>query len=83
MKHATATLEGQIRLGDKVRTGVFVNGEWRPGSPGFVVSQTADGSISGVDIMSLHGGAPWVLQERTDHLRKEPVASKLGDEVEL
>lgn len=61
-----------IKIGDRVRCGVYVCGEWRPSSIGIVASQTPDGTVCGVDIMSLYGGAPWVQQERTDHLRPEP-----------
>ena len=68
----------QINIGDRVRTGVYIGGEWRPSSPGIVVSKTPDGSVCGVDIMSLHGGRPWVLQERTDHLRPEPQEKNHG-----
>lgn len=61
-----------IKIGDRVRCGVYVGGVWRPSSAGIVVSQSPDGAVSGVDIMSLHGGRPWVRQERTDHLRPDP-----------
>lgn len=61
----------KIRVGDKVRCGVHVCGEWVPTQLGIVVSQTFDGSVSGVDVMSMHGGAPWVQQEVTAHLRRE------------
>lgn len=63
--------QDRIKVGDRVRTGVYVAGKWRPMSIGIVVSQSNDGSVSNVDIMSLHGGAPWVTAERTDHLRRE------------
>ncbi len=69
-----------IKIGDKVRSGVYVLNEWRPMHTGIVVSQTADGSVSGVDRMSLHGGAPWVVQEQTSHLRKIPMMSADGGE---
>lgn len=62
--------EYEIKVGDKVQCGVYVLGEWKPTNIGIVVSQTSDGSVSGVDRMSLHGGAPWVVQEATSHLRK-------------
>lgn len=70
-----------IKIGDTVRTGVYVCGEWQPMSKGVVVSQSMDGSISHVDIMSLHGGRPWIQPERTDHLRKvsTPAASGIGE----
>lgn len=60
----------QINIGDKVQTGVYVLGEWRPVHVGIVVSQTYDKSVSSVDIMSLHGGKPWIVREDTSHLRK-------------
>lgn len=59
----------EIKVGDKVRVGVYVLNEWRPMGTGIVVSQSSDKSVSGVDMMSLHGGAPWVRQEVTSHLR--------------
>ena len=62
--------DGRIKPGDMVRCGVYVNGEWKPMQSGRVVSQSSDGTISDVDIMSHHGGRAWVLPERTDHLRK-------------
>jgi hypothetical protein len=70
----------RIKIGDKVRSGVYVLGEWRPMHIGIVVSQTADGSVSGVDRMSLHGGAPWVVHEQTSHLRKIQMMSADGGE---
>lgn len=57
-----------IKVGDKVRTGVYVLGKWIPASIGVVVAQSFDGSVSDVDVMSLHGGAPWVRKEQTNHL---------------
>jgi hypothetical protein len=69
-----------IKVGDKVQCGVYVLNEWRPMHSGFVVSQSSDGSISGVDIMSHHGGAPWVHQEQTSHLRKVPMFRADGGE---
>lgn len=59
-----------IELGDKVKTGVYVLDEWKPMYTGIVVDQSFDRTISQVDVMSLHGGAPWIHAERTDHLRK-------------
>lgn len=72
------TMMEQIKVGDTVQTGVSVLGNWVPMSVGIVVSQTSDRSVSGVDIMSLHGGAPWVIQEQTTHLRKVPMMSADG-----
>ena len=62
----------QIRVGDRVRTGVYVLGDWKPCSVGYVVSVSNDGILAEVDVMSLHGGAPWVRLEQISHLRKEP-----------
>jgi hypothetical protein len=61
-----------INIGDRVRTGVYVMGEWRPSSSGIVVSKSSDGTLADVDIMSLHGGRPWVRTEQISQLRKEP-----------
>jgi hypothetical protein len=62
--------ENMIQVGDKVKTGVYILNEWKPMYVGIVVDQSIDKTISQVDVMSLHGGAPWVHTERTDHLRK-------------
>ena len=59
-----------IQIGDKVKTGVYVLNKWAPLYTGIVVDQSIDRSVSDVDVMSLHGGAPWIHKERTDHLRK-------------
>ena len=67
-------LEREVRpilVGDRVRTGVFVLGAWQPMSIGDVVAQTPDGTVSDVDVMSLHGGQPWIHKEATSHLRRE------------
>ena len=69
-----------IRVGDKVQTGVYVFGEWKPMQTGFVVAQSFDGSTSDVDIMSHHGGAPWVIKEATHHLRLVPMMRADGGE---
>ena len=65
-----------IQVGSRVRCGVYVGGVWRPSSLGIVVSQSFDGTVSGVDVMSLHGGAPWVHQQATSHLRLEPAEAR-------
>lgn len=67
----------EIKVGDRVQCGVYVLGEWMPTAAGVVVSQTSDGSVSGVDRMSLRGGAPWVVQEATSHLRTLPDNAKV------
>ena len=68
--HGMPDQEGAIKIGDKVRCGVYVGGEWRPMESGIVVDQSLDRATSSVDVMSLHGGRPWVRQEQTSHLRK-------------
>lgn len=50
-------LEGEFKVGDKVYTGVFVCGEWRRMASGII---TKVGGCYEVDVMSLHGGAPWL-----------------------
>lgn len=62
-------MEPRIKIGDKVQCGVFVCNEWQPTAVGIVVDKTSDGSCCAVDVMSLHGGAPWVRWEATTHLR--------------
>ena len=62
--------EQEIRVGDMVRTGVYVGGEWRPSYSGRVVRMSGDGTVAEVDVMSHHGGRPWVHFEATSHLRK-------------
>ncbi len=62
----------KFKIGDKVWTGVFVNNEWQRMAGGVVV-----GMIKGcyeVDVMSHHGGAPWIRLEDENHLelREEP-----------
>lgn len=61
-----------IKVGDRVRTGVYVCNEWKPMHLGIVTSQSNDGTLSNVDIMSLYGGAPRIHLEQTSHLRLEP-----------
>ena len=59
-----------ITIGSKVQCGVYVCGEFKPTHVGIVVSQTFDGSVSDVDIGSLHGCSPWIRKESTTHLQK-------------
>ena len=63
-------MNDDIQVGDRVRCGVFVAGEWRPMHVGIVV-QTVFG-LCAVDRMSLHGGAPWVVWEDARLVQKEP-----------
>ena len=65
-------MDNEIRVGDRVRIGVYVTGGWVPMSLGIVTELSADKSTAHVDVMSLHGGAPWIRHEQTNHLRKEP-----------
>lgn len=58
-----------IKVGDMVRMGVYVLGEWRPSYSGRVVGMSSDGSVSEVDVMSHHGGRPWVHLVETSHLQ--------------
>ena len=61
-----------IGIGDRVRTGVYVCGEWRPMSLGIVVDMSIDRTLCTVDTMSLHGGRAWLRTEQVSHLRWEP-----------
>ena len=65
-------MSNEIKVGDRVRTGVYVLGKWVPMSLGVVTDMSLDKSTALVDVMSLHGGAPWIHREQTSHLRKEP-----------
>jgi hypothetical protein len=70
-----------IKVGDIVTTGVYVLGEWKEMQQGVVVSQSSDGSVSDIDVMSLHGGQPWIRKEATSHLVKaQPAAKGVKDE---
>ena len=59
----------QIKVGSKVQCGVYVLGEYVPTCEGIVVKQSSDGSVSQVDVTSLHGDAHWLIWEATEHLR--------------
>jgi hypothetical protein len=65
--------DSKIRVGDKVRIGVYVCGEFKPMGLAIVV-EDVDAQLCKVDKMSLHGGAPWITLEQKSHLRKEPKA---------
>jgi hypothetical protein len=65
--------DSKIRVGDKVRIGVYVCGEFKPMGLAIVV-EDVDAHLCKVDKMSLHGGAPWITLEQKSHLRKEPKA---------
>jgi hypothetical protein len=63
----------EIRVGSRVRCGVYVLGEWVPMHVGIVTRDHGDGSYD-VDRMSLHGGAAWVHRERNVRLEPSGVA---------
>ena len=62
----------EIRIGDTVRTGVYVCGEFRPMWLGKVVELSSDKTLASVDIGSMHGAARNIHVEMVSHLRKEP-----------
>lgn len=66
-------MELRIKEGDRVRTGVYVCGEWRPMSAGIVTGISNDGTLATVDKGSLHGCAPIIHTEQVSHLRLEPL----------
>ncbi len=61
LSRSTANAHHQNLIGQMVWTGVHVCGEWHRMAKGRVVRQ--DGNIYHVDVMSHHGGAPWVRME--------------------
>ena len=64
-----------IKIGDKVRTGVYVCGVFKPMWLGTVTEMSHDGTTASVDIGSMHGCAPNIRLEQTSHLRREPEAT--------
>lgn len=64
-----------IKVGDKVRTGVYVCGEWKPMWLGMVTGMSHDGTLASVDVGTMHGCAPRVHTEQVSHLRHESDAS--------
>lgn len=57
-----------IKVGDMVETAVYRGNERVPMASGRVV-RLFDG-LAEVDIMSHHGGAPWITLHDESHLRK-------------
>ena len=57
-----------MNIGDKVVTGVFVLGKFQPMSEG-IITRRIDSQLVEVDVMSLHGGRPWLRVEQESHLR--------------
>lgn len=74
---------GAIKIGDKVQAAVFVGNKRIPTHTGIVVNKNKDGSICDVDIMGLHGGAPWIKKEATHHLRGIDCAVCDGEGYEM
>lgn len=58
----------KINVGDKVQTGVYVLGQWRPMYDGIVIDRVNDELVK-VDVGSLHGCQPWIKLEQDSHLR--------------
>jgi hypothetical protein len=71
-ENASSLHEDDMRLtvGRKVRSGVWVGGTWQPMALGIIVA--VHSGYCDVDIMGLHGGAPWVVQYTNTSLRAEP-----------
>jgi hypothetical protein len=59
-----------MKVGDKVRTGVYVCGEWKGMWIG-IITRRIDSQLVEVDIGSLHGCAPRKQIEQETHLRLE------------
>ncbi len=59
-----------MNVGDKVRTGVYVCGEWKGMQIGIITRRINDQLVE-VDIGTLHGCAPWTRIEQESHLRVE------------
>ena len=57
-----------IKVGDTVKTGVYVLGQFKPMHTGVVVHQSDDRSVSWVDVGSLRGCQPWLRIEVTSQL---------------
>ena len=54
-----------IVVGDMVRLGIWVCGEWQPMQLGKVV--TTQGGFIEADVMGIHGGAPWIFSSSVFH----------------
>ena len=64
-----------FRVGDRVRTGVYVGDEYRPLSDGIVTA--VHSGYCAVDVMGFRGGAVWTQLYANNELRflEEPEAS--------
>ena len=60
-----------MKIGDKVRTGVYVLGEFKPMWLGEIKSFSSDGTLAVVDRGSMHGCRPIISTEMISHLRLE------------
>lgn len=58
-----------FKIGELVRTGVYVCNEFVPMALGRIVS-VHDGYCD-VDVMGLWGGEPWIQSHHISHLRSE------------
>lgn len=65
------TLGNNMKVGDVVRTGVYVCGEFRPMWLGTVVDISNDEALALVDTGTMHGCARRAHWEQISHLRKE------------
>jgi hypothetical protein len=64
-------MSDKIRVGDTVRTGVYVCGEFRPMWLGKVTGISADETLATVDIGTMHGCRANQRTEQISHLRLE------------
>ncbi len=63
------------RIGQRVRTNVFVGTKKQPMSIG-IITEVKDGYCL-VDVMGLHGGRPWITAHTYDQL--DPIICKSCD----
>jgi hypothetical protein len=59
-----------MKVGDKVRTGVYVLGRFQPMSLG-IITRRIDDQLVEVDVGVVHGCASWKRIEQESHLRLE------------
>jgi hypothetical protein len=60
--------DNQSLIGKRVERCVYVLGE-RVAMGHGIVTRHVSGEVVEVDIMSLHGGAPWLVLEQVSHLQ--------------
>ena len=68
-----------MKIGDVVRTGVYVCGEFKPMWLGRIVNISNDGTLALVDKGTMHGCAPIKHWEQISHLRKEHIDDGGGE----